>query len=282
MMTPVSTIRTSHVRLANAAQVSRCSPQGRAQWLYRLGILLTMRVEENLLHQRHLILAENPAMSTVMLGVVDLSRGGQLSQRPFFCSSFRLPYSWATKVSELAFLRHQWSRYQHNEAKRGGLDECRRSIGDIQSGVLFMIKRLDNPSKSSHITADQPEKRPALVRRRWHTHPFMKSTTSSAWATWDGRANDLLEGVDRGELTAVGSTSPHKSRSTSKRASRFSAVARYDRQRRDRRTAHPTRSTNTSLGIAALEAGLHIMVERRSPPTSRCRATHRQGHAHQR
>ena len=78
-------------------------------------------------------------------------------------------------------------------------------------------------------------------------------------------ANDLLEGkVARGELTAVGSTSPHKLEEYKEKG-----VQVFGRGEEmiasgaiDALLIATPHYQHTSLGIAALEAGLHIMVEK--------------------
>ena len=78
-------------------------------------------------------------------------------------------------------------------------------------------------------------------------------------------ANDLLEGkVARGELTAVGSTSPHKLEEyTEKGVQVFgSGEEMIASGAIDALLIATPHYQHTSIGIAALEAGLHIMVEK--------------------
>ena len=78
-------------------------------------------------------------------------------------------------------------------------------------------------------------------------------------------ANDLLEGrVDRGELTAVGSTSPHKLEEYLEKGIQVfgSGEDMIASGAIDALLIATPHYQHTSLGIAALEAGLHIMVEK--------------------
>ena len=78
-------------------------------------------------------------------------------------------------------------------------------------------------------------------------------------------AKDLLEGrVDRGELTAVGSTSPHKLEEYLEKGIQVfgSGEDMIASGTIDALLIATPHYQHTSLGIAALEAGLHIMVEK--------------------
>ena len=78
-------------------------------------------------------------------------------------------------------------------------------------------------------------------------------------------AKDLLEGrVDRGELTAVGSTSPHKLEEYLEKGIQVfgSGEDMIASGAIDALLIATPHYQHTSLGIAALEAGLHIMVEK--------------------
>ena len=78
-------------------------------------------------------------------------------------------------------------------------------------------------------------------------------------------ANDLLEGkVARGELTAVGSTSPHKLEEYKEKGVQVfgSGEEMIASGVIDALLIATPHYQHTSLGIAALEAGLHIMVEK--------------------
>ena len=78
-------------------------------------------------------------------------------------------------------------------------------------------------------------------------------------------ANDLLEGkVARGELTAVGSTSPHKLEEYKEKGVQVfgSGEEMIASGAIDALLIATPHYQHTSLGIAALEAGLHIMVEK--------------------
>ena len=78
-------------------------------------------------------------------------------------------------------------------------------------------------------------------------------------------ANDLLEGrVDRGELTAVGSTSPDKLEEYREKGVQIfgSGKEMIASGEIDALLIATPHYQHTSLGIAALEAGLHIMVEK--------------------
>ena len=78
-------------------------------------------------------------------------------------------------------------------------------------------------------------------------------------------ANDLLEGkVARGELTAVGSTSPHKLEEYKEKVVQVfgSGEEMIASGAIDALLIATPHYQHTSLGIAALEAGLHIMVEK--------------------
>ena len=78
-------------------------------------------------------------------------------------------------------------------------------------------------------------------------------------------ANDLLEGkVARGELTAVGSTSPHKLEEYREKGVQVfgSGEEMIASGAIDALLIATPHYQHTSLGIAALEAGLHIMVEK--------------------
>ena len=78
-------------------------------------------------------------------------------------------------------------------------------------------------------------------------------------------ANDLLEGkVARGELTAVGSTSPHKLEEYKEKGVQVfgSGEEMIASGTIDALLIATPHYQHTSLGIAALEAGLHIMVEK--------------------
>ncbi|MBL69820.1 MAG: oxidoreductase [Verrucomicrobiales bacterium] len=78
-------------------------------------------------------------------------------------------------------------------------------------------------------------------------------------------ANDLLEGkVARGELTAVGSTSPHKLEEYKEKGVQVfgSGEEMIASEAIDALLIATPHYQHTSLGIAALEAGLHIMVEK--------------------
>ena len=78
-------------------------------------------------------------------------------------------------------------------------------------------------------------------------------------------ANDLLEGkVARGELTAVGSTSPHKLEEYKEKGVQVfgSGEEMIANGAIDALLIATPHYQHTSLGIAALEAGLHIMVEK--------------------
>ena len=78
-------------------------------------------------------------------------------------------------------------------------------------------------------------------------------------------ANDLLEGkVPRGELAAVGSTSPHKLEEYKEKGVQIfgSGEEMIASGAIDALLIATPHYQHTSLGIAALEAGLHIMVEK--------------------
>ena len=78
-------------------------------------------------------------------------------------------------------------------------------------------------------------------------------------------ANDLLEGkVPRGELAAVGSTSPHKLEEYKDKGVQIygSGEELIGSGAIDALLIATPHYQHTSLGIAALEAGLHIMVEK--------------------
>ena len=78
-------------------------------------------------------------------------------------------------------------------------------------------------------------------------------------------ANDLLDGkVPRGELTAVGSTSPHKLEEYKEKGVQIfgSGEEMIASGAIDALLIATPHYQHTSLGIAALEAGLHIMVEK--------------------
>lgn len=78
-------------------------------------------------------------------------------------------------------------------------------------------------------------------------------------------ANDLLEGrVARGELTAVGSTSPDKLEEYREKGVQIfgSGKEMIASGEIDALLIATPHYQHTSLGIAALEAGLHIMVEK--------------------
>ena len=78
-------------------------------------------------------------------------------------------------------------------------------------------------------------------------------------------ANDLLEGkVARGELTAVGSTSPHKLEEYKEKGVQVfgSGEEMIASGAIDALLIATPHYQHTSLSIAALEAGLHIMVEK--------------------
>ena len=78
-------------------------------------------------------------------------------------------------------------------------------------------------------------------------------------------ANDLLEGkVARGELTAVGSTSPHKLEEYKEKGMQIfgSGEEMIASGAIDALLIATPHYQHTSLGVAALEAGLHIMVEK--------------------
>ena len=78
-------------------------------------------------------------------------------------------------------------------------------------------------------------------------------------------ANDLLEGkVARGELTTVGSTSPHKLEEYKEKGVQVfgSGEEMIASGAIDALLIATPHYQHTSLGIAALEAGLHIMVEK--------------------
>ena len=78
-------------------------------------------------------------------------------------------------------------------------------------------------------------------------------------------ANDILEGkVARGELTAVGSTSPKKLAEFQKKGIKVygSGEEMIDSGNIDALLIATPHYQHTSLGIAALDAGLHIMVEK--------------------
>ena len=78
-------------------------------------------------------------------------------------------------------------------------------------------------------------------------------------------ANDLLDGkVPRGELTAVGSTSPHKLEEYKEMGVQIfgSGEEMIASGAIDALLIATPHYQHTSLGVAALEAGLHIMVEK--------------------
>ena len=78
-------------------------------------------------------------------------------------------------------------------------------------------------------------------------------------------ANDLLEGkVPRGELAAVGSTSPHKLEEYKEKGVQIfgSGEEMIASGAIDALLIATPHYQHTSLGVAALEAGLHIMVEK--------------------
>ena len=78
-------------------------------------------------------------------------------------------------------------------------------------------------------------------------------------------ANDLLDGkVPRGELTAVGSTSPHKLDEYNEKGVQIfgSGEEMIASGAVDALLIATPHYQHTSLGVAALEAGLHIMVEK--------------------
>ena len=78
-------------------------------------------------------------------------------------------------------------------------------------------------------------------------------------------ANDLLDGkVPRGELAAVGSTSPHKLEEYKKKGVQIfgSGEEMIASGAIDALLIATPHYQHTSLGVAALEAGLHIMVEK--------------------
>ena len=78
-------------------------------------------------------------------------------------------------------------------------------------------------------------------------------------------ANDLLDGkVPRGELTAVGSTSPHKLEEYKEKGVQIfgSGEEMIASGAIDALLIATPHYQHTSLGVAALEAGLHIMVEK--------------------
>ena len=78
-------------------------------------------------------------------------------------------------------------------------------------------------------------------------------------------ANDLLDGkVPRGELAAVGSTSPHKLEEYKEKGVQIfgSGEEMIASRAIDALLIATPHYQHTSLGVAALEAGLHIMVEK--------------------
>ena len=78
-------------------------------------------------------------------------------------------------------------------------------------------------------------------------------------------ANDLLDGkVPRGELAAVGSTSPHKLEEYKEKGVQIfgSGEEMIASGAIDALLISTPHYQHTSLGVAALEAGLHIMVEK--------------------
>ena len=78
-------------------------------------------------------------------------------------------------------------------------------------------------------------------------------------------ANDLLDGkVPRGELAAVGSTSPHKLEEYKEKGVQIfgSGEEMIANGAIDALLIATPHYQHTSLGVAALEAGLHIMVEK--------------------
>ena len=78
-------------------------------------------------------------------------------------------------------------------------------------------------------------------------------------------ANDLLDGkVPRGELAAVGSTSPHKLEEYKEKGVQIfgSGEEMIASGALDALLIATPHYQHTSLGVAALEAGLHIMVEK--------------------
>ena len=78
-------------------------------------------------------------------------------------------------------------------------------------------------------------------------------------------ANDLLDGkVPRGELAAVGSTSPHKLEEYKEKGVQIfgSGEEMIASGVIDALLIATPHYQHTSLGVAALEAGLHIMVEK--------------------
>ena len=78
-------------------------------------------------------------------------------------------------------------------------------------------------------------------------------------------AKDILEGkVARGELTAVGSTSPKKLAEFEEKGIKVygSGEEMIDSGNIDALLIATPHYQHTSLGIAALDAGLHIMVEK--------------------
>ena len=135
-----------------------------------------------------------------------------------------------------------------------------------------MIKRKDNQRKIAHRLAKSNRKStPRLAKRAADgtlPYPFMDKVRIGIIGMGNmGRfhAKDLLEGrVDRGELTAVGSTSPHKLEEYLEKGIQVfgSGEDMIASGAIDALLIATPHYQHTSLGIAALEAGLHIMVEK--------------------
>ena len=135
-----------------------------------------------------------------------------------------------------------------------------------------MIKRKDNQEKIAHrLTKSTRKSTPRLAKRAADgtlPYPFMDKVRIGIIGMGNmGRfhAKDLLEGrVDRGELTAVGSTSPHKLEEYLEKGIQVfgSGEDMIASGAIDALLIATPHYQHTSLGIAALEAGLHIMVEK--------------------